>query len=50
VALEVEAVPSDAELIARLLEARDRLRGVAHRTPVLTSGTLDRLTGARSIA
>ena len=46
-ALEVEAVPSDAELIARLLEARDRLRGVAHRTPVLTSGTLDRLTGAR---
>ena len=34
-------------LIERLLEARARLAGVAHRTPVMTSRTLDRLTGAR---
>src|SRR5919197_3976827 len=27
-------------------EAAGRLSGVAHRTPVLTSGTLDRVTGA----
>jgi threo-3-hydroxy-L-aspartate ammonia-lyase len=32
---------------AGLLAARDRLRGVAHRTPVVTSRTLDRLTGAQ---
>ncbi|HSL15085.1 MAG TPA: threonine/serine dehydratase, partial [Actinomycetota bacterium] len=29
-----------------VLEAAERLRGVAHRTPVVTSRTLDRLTGA----
>ncbi len=27
--------------------AAERLRGVAHRTPVLTSRTLDAMTGAR---
>ena len=32
---------------ARLLDARSRLAGVAHRTPVATSATLDSLTGAR---
>ncbi|MEO5618625.1 MAG: pyridoxal-phosphate dependent enzyme [Candidatus Eisenbacteria bacterium] len=30
-----------------MLEARDILRGVAHRTPVMTSRTLDELLGAR---
>jgi threonine dehydratase len=30
-----------------VLAAADRLRGVAHRTPVLTSHTLDKLTGAQ---
>jgi threonine dehydratase len=30
-----------------VLAAAGRLAGVAHRTPVLTSGTLDRLTGGR---
>ena len=34
-------------LTARLLAARTRLEGVAHRTPVATSQTLDRRTGAR---
>ena len=38
---------SHAALVARLLDARRRLSGVAHRTPVVTSRTLDRLTGAR---
>lgn len=32
---------------ADIAAARDRLRGVAHRTPVLTSRTADALTGAR---
>jgi threonine dehydratase len=36
-----------ADLTARLEAARGRVSGVAHRTPVATSGTLDRLTGAR---
>ena len=30
-----------------VLAARERLRGVAHRTPVVTSHTLDELTGSR---
>ena len=34
-------------MTARLLDARQRLAGVAHRTPVVTSATLDGLTGAR---
>jgi len=38
--------PGDAELIERLQEARALLEGVAHRTPVLTSRTLDAMTGA----
>jgi len=34
--------PADLDAItARMLEARDLLRGVAHRTPVMTSRTLD---------
>lgn len=37
----------EADLLARLRDARERLAGVAHRTPVATSATLDRLTGAR---
>jgi threonine dehydratase len=36
-----------AALTARLLEARRILAGVAHRTPVATSGTLDQETGCR---
>lgn len=35
------------DLTARLRAARERVSGVAHRTPIATSGTLDRLTGAR---
>src|SRR3989442_14653763 len=38
---------SHQAMVARLLEARARLAGVAHRTPVMTSRTLDRMTGAR---
>jgi threonine dehydratase len=34
-------------LTARLLEACERLQGVVHRTPVVTSRTLDGLTGAK---
>jgi threonine dehydratase len=34
-------------MAARLADARERLKGVAHRTPVATSLTLDRMTGAR---
>ncbi len=36
-----------ADLTARLTAARERLAGVAHRTPVATSRTLDAATGAR---
>ncbi len=36
-----------ADLTARLMAARERLAGVAHRTPVATSRTLDAATGAR---
>jgi threonine dehydratase len=39
--------PSRAALIARLLEARRRVSGVAHRTPVVTSRTLDERLGAQ---
>ena len=39
--------PARATLIASLLDARDRLRGVAHRTPVVTSRTLDERLGAQ---
>jgi threonine dehydratase len=38
---------ADQALIDLLLDARARLAGVAHRTPVMTSRTLDRLVGAR---
>jgi len=41
------AIPSDDEMIARLIAARQRLESVAHRTPVATSATLDARTGAR---
>jgi threonine dehydratase len=34
-------------MLARLLEARERVRGVAHRTPVVTARTLDARVGAR---
>ena len=41
-------VPADLEAItARMLEAAQILRGVAHRTPVMTSRTLDEEVGAR---
>jgi threo-3-hydroxy-L-aspartate ammonia-lyase len=36
-----------ADLTARFRAARERVSGVAHRTPVATSQTLDQLTGAR---
>jgi threonine dehydratase len=38
---------SHAAMAARLGGARARVAGVAHRTPVVTSQTLDQLTGAR---
>jgi threo-3-hydroxy-L-aspartate ammonia-lyase len=41
-----DAAPPTAELTARLIAARQRLEGVAHRTPVVTSRTLDERTGA----
>lgn len=48
----VDGAPPDMSLAgavtaADLTDAADRLRGVAHRTPVLTSGRLDALAGAR---
>jgi threonine dehydratase len=39
-------LPSHEAMLAKLLGARERLRGVAHRTPVATSRTLDERTGA----
>jgi threonine dehydratase len=36
-----------AELLAGLADARERLRGIVHRTPVVTSRTLDERVGAR---
>jgi threonine dehydratase len=42
----IEAPTKDA-LLERMAEARQRLEGVAHRTPVVTSATLDQRTGAR---
>ena len=39
--------PGHKEMASLLEEARERVRGVAHRTPVMTSRTLDALTGAR---
>jgi threonine dehydratase len=40
-------LPTLDDLQRRLLDARDRLNGVAHRTPVVTSATLDARVGAR---
>ncbi len=39
--------PSHDPLLRRLLEAHERLAGVVHRTPVVTSRTLDQRVGAR---
>lgn len=39
--------PTHEEMARRLQEARGLLEGVAHRTPVMTSRTLDQATGAR---
>ena len=39
--------PTRDQMIARLREARARIDGVAHRTPVVTSRTLDQRLGAR---
>jgi len=41
------SAPAHEALVAELLGARGRLEGVAHRTPVMTSRTLDEATGAR---
>jgi len=40
------ADPADAVTLADVRAAAERLRGVAHRTPVVTSRTLDQRTGA----
>jgi threonine dehydratase len=37
---------SGRDLFARIAAARERLRGQAHRTPILTSRTVNQLTGA----
>ncbi|MCC5946978.1 MAG: pyridoxal-phosphate dependent enzyme [Nitriliruptoraceae bacterium] len=42
----MNTLPIDADAVAR---AADRLAGVAHRTPVLRSATLDRCTGAQVV-
>jgi threonine dehydratase len=42
-----ETVTEPAISFDDVLAAAERLRGVAHRTPVMTSRTLDELTGAR---
>lgn len=45
------AAPDSTEAVTEddIRSAADRLRGVAHRTPVLTSRTLDRFVGARVV-
>lgn len=43
----VPLLPSDAPTFADVESAARRLDGVAHRTPVLTSTTMDALTGAQ---
>jgi threonine dehydratase len=44
---DASSAATHEELCAGLEEARSRLEGVAHRTPVATSATLDRRLGAR---
>jgi threonine dehydratase len=46
-AAEPAAIPDHEEMVERLRDARERLRGVVHRTPVATSRTLDAKVGAR---
>jgi threonine dehydratase len=41
------AIPTRGALVEALADARTRLEGVAHRTPVVTSATLDQRVGAR---
>ncbi|HVP15299.1 MAG TPA: threo-3-hydroxy-L-aspartate ammonia-lyase [Terriglobales bacterium] len=41
------AFPTREEMAARLADARERLAPVAHRTPVVTSRTIDGLVGAQ---
>jgi len=43
---DTSTMPGDRELIERLQGARAMLAGVAHRTPVMTSRTLDGIAGA----
>jgi threonine dehydratase len=45
--VEATRIPTQDQMIARLIAARQRLESVAHRTPVVTSRTLDQRTGAR---
>jgi threonine dehydratase len=47
IAEQSKTVLQPAISFADVLAAAERLRGVAHRTPVMTSSTLDELTGAR---
>ena len=46
--LNAPATPGRDEWLERLLEARDRVSGIAHRTPVATSRTLDERLGAHA--
>src|SRR5689334_10738411 len=43
---QVDSSPLDIPTYADVARAAERLSGVAHRTPVLTSQTLDTVTGA----
>jgi threonine dehydratase len=45
--IEATRIPTQDQMIARLIAARQRLESVAHRTLVATSQTLDQRTGAR---
>ncbi|HKQ59110.1 MAG TPA: threo-3-hydroxy-L-aspartate ammonia-lyase [Candidatus Eisenbacteria bacterium] len=45
--IEATRIPTQDQMIARLIAARQRLESVAHRTLVVTSRTLDERTGAR---
>jgi threonine dehydratase len=44
---QAHGVPGHAEMARRLVAAGERVRGVVHRTPVITSRQLDEAVGAR---
>jgi len=44
--MTTDSIPLHEEMLAKLQAARERVKGVAHRTPVATSRTLDARVGA----